>query len=58
MRKMTAKEIALKDIAEMNYKLRIKDRKDSSHPHFESWVVPLYMLNTKENCRLNRELGI
>ena len=55
---MTAKEIALKDIAEMNYKLRIKDRKDSSHPHFESWVVPLYMLDTKENRRLNRELGI
>ena len=55
---MAAKEIALKEIAEMNYKLRIEVRKGNEHPHFESWIVPLYMLDTNETHRLNRELGL
>ena len=55
---MIAKKIALKEIAEMNNKLRIKERKSSLHPHFESWIVPLYMLDTEETQRLNRELGL
>jgi glycine cleavage system H lipoate-binding protein len=58
MREMTAKEIALKEIAEINHKLRIEVRKGNEHPHFESWIVPLYMLDTKETHRLNCELGL
>ena len=55
---MTAKKIALREITEISKKLRIEIRKSSGEPGFESWVLPLYMLDTKETQRLNRELGI
>ena len=55
---MTAKKIALREITEISKKLRIENRKSSGEPGFESWVLPLYMLDTKETQRLNRELGI
>jgi len=55
---MTAKKIALREIAEISKKLRIENRKSSGEPGFGSWVLPLYMLDTKETQRLNRELGI
>lgn len=58
MREMTAKKIALREITEISKKLRIENRKSSGEPGFESWVLPLYMLDTKETQRLNCELGI
>jgi len=77
MRKMNARQIALKDIGKMVNQMRNEER---HHYHnnqqiytinihgprggqydyqcYETYIFPAYKLNTKENRRLNRELGI
>ena len=55
---MTAKKIALREITEISKKLRIENRKRSGEPCFESWVLQLYLLDTKETQRLKREMGL